>query len=169
MLGVLDDAYAHRPTIARDGDVIVLVGETRPELGGSEALAVVHDTVAGTAPSLDIGREVALCRLLAGGAGSFAHDLAEGGLAVALAEMCIASGIGASVELPNGVDPLWGLFGESTARALVTCTQDEARSLGGVVLGTLGGSRLHVRDVLDVAVDDLARVYRDAIPSLMER
>src|SRR5438094_10152593 len=58
MLGVLDDAYAHRPAAPRPGDVIVLLGDTRPELGGSEALAVVHDTIAGRAPVIDVGAEV---------------------------------------------------------------------------------------------------------------
>ncbi len=169
MLGAIDDVYAHRPVVAREGDVVVLLGETKPELGGSEALAVIHDTVAGRAPSLDLDREVALAQTLQSGVGSYAHDLSDGGLAVALAEMCIASGVGADVTLPAGVDPLWGLFGESTARAIVTCRPDEAPALGGVVLGTVGGSRLCVRDVLDVRVDDIARVYREAIPALMER
>ena len=169
MLGVINDAYAHRPVVARDGDVIVLLGETRPELGGSEALAVIHDTVAGRAPSLDLEREVEVVAFLASGVGGFAHDLSDGGLAVALAEMCIASGLGAEVELPPGADPLWGLFGESTARAIVTCRPDEAQRVPGVVIGRLRGSSLNVRGVFDIPVDDLARVYREAIPSLMER
>jgi phosphoribosylformylglycinamidine (FGAM) synthase-like enzyme len=108
-------------------------------------------------------------KTLTGGVGGYAHDLSDGGLAVALAEMCIASGVGAEVELPHGVDPLWGLFGESTARAIVTCRPDEAPALGGTVIGRLRGTTLSVRGVFDIAVDDLARVYRDAIPALMER
>jgi len=174
MLGVLDDAYAHRPVRVRDGDVIVLLGETKPELGGSEALAVVHDTVAGRAPALDIDREVALVRVLCSGIGAYAHDLSDGGLGVALAEMCVSSRIGAHVALPPDVDPLWGLFGESTARAIVTSRPNEVEALlgcglPGVVLGTARGARLQIDGVLDVSVADLARVYDDAIPALMER
>ncbi len=174
MLGVLDDVYAHRPTVARDGDIVVLLGDTRPELGGSEALAVVHDVVAGRPPSIDIAAEVALVSVLASGSGGYAHDLSDGGLAVALAEMCIASGVGAVVKLPEGVDPLWGLFGESTARAIVTCRPDETNALlsSGIpanVIGRVMGNRLNVSGAFDVAVSDIAQVYRDAIPSLMER
>jgi phosphoribosylformylglycinamidine synthase len=178
MLGVLDDVYAHRPSVARDGDAIVLLGETRPELGGSEALAVVHDIVAGRAPALDLAAEVALAKLLAEvSIGSHAHDLSEGGLGVGLAELCVRVGTGATVALPDG-DALWVLFGESTARALLTCAPDDAESVVaraselGVparTIGALGGSHLHVADVLRVSVDDLTRTYEGAIPSLMER
>jgi phosphoribosylformylglycinamidine synthase len=174
MLGVLDDAYAHRRQAAREGDVIVLFGETRPELGGTEALALIEGIVAGRPPALDIAREVALVRLLATGHGAFAHDLSEGGLAVALAEMCVSCGIGAVVALPGDIDPLWGLFGESTARAIVTCRPDEAEAVlrtdvPAAVIGRVTGNRLRVQGALDVTVDDLAQAYRDAIPSLMER
>jgi phosphoribosylformylglycinamidine synthase len=177
MLGVLDDAYAHRPTAAQPGEVVVLLGETRPELGGSEALAAVHDTVAGPPPVLDLRREVALAQLLSmPGVGSHAHDLSEGGLAVALAEVCLRSGAG--VVVTADVDPLWGLFGESTGRALVTCEGagvdrllTEAGRLGvpARVIGLVDGAHLHVAGALRVGVDDLRAVYDDAIPALMER
>jgi phosphoribosylformylglycinamidine synthase len=178
MLGVLDDAYAFRPPVANDGDVIVLLGATRPELGGSEALAVVHNTVAGVPPRVDVTAEVALAELLATpGLGTSAHDLSEGGLGVALAEVCIRSGAGAIVTGLEGIDPLWGLFGESTARALVTCAAaDVDKVLGAAerlavparVIGLLGGSALEVENVLKIGVDDLRAPYEGTIPALMD-
>jgi phosphoribosylformylglycinamidine synthase len=177
MLGVLEDVYAYRPVTAKPGDVVVLLGEAMRELGGSEALAVVHDTIAGRAPSLDLAAEVAVTRLLAiPGLGSHAHDLSEGGLGVALAELCVRSGAGLVVTAE--IDPLWGLFGESTARALLTCDGvdvdrilSEAQRLGvpARVIGLVDGAHLDVAGALNVPVSDLARAYEETIPSLMDR
>jgi phosphoribosylformylglycinamidine synthase len=178
MLGVLDDAYAHRPATAREGEVVVLLGETRPELGGSEALAVLHDTIAGRPPAIDLEAEVAIAKLLATpGLGSHAHDLSEGGLGVALAEVCVRARTGAIVTTSD-IDPVWGLFGESTARALLTCDGNdadrvlsEAGRLGvpARVIGLLGGAHLEVEGALRVSLDDMRASYEDAIPSLMNR
>jgi phosphoribosylformylglycinamidine synthase len=175
MLGVLDDVSAHRPTMAREGETIVLLGQTRPELGGSEALSLIHDTVAGSPPALDLLAETALTRLLADASiGSHAHDLSEGGLGVALAEIVIRSGCGARVSLPDGTEPLWGLFGESTARAIVTCAPDDvdrvlASGVPASVIGRMQGRYLDVEGVLRASVDDLRAPYDDAIPSVMDR
>jgi phosphoribosylformylglycinamidine synthase len=178
MLGVLDDAYAFRPAAGRDGDAVVLLGTTRPELGASEALAVVHDTVAGLAPVLDLGAEVALARLLATpGLGSAAVDCSEGGLGVALAELCMRANSGASVDIV-GAENLGVLFGESTARALLTCEPNDvdgvlarARSAGvpAAAIGRLGGNHLEIKDVLLVGVDELRSVFEGTIPALMDR
>jgi phosphoribosylformylglycinamidine synthase len=178
MLGVLDDVYTFRPPSARDGDVIVLLGETRPELGGSEALAVVHDTVGGLAPVLDLGAEVALVGLLATtGLGTSAIDCSEGGLGVALSELCMRADTGATVDIDGGEEPAM-LFGESTARALLTCAAGDAervlaaaRSAGvqAKAIGRLGGRHLDVAGVLRVDLDELRAAYEGALPSLMDR
>ena len=178
MLGVLEDAYAFRPPAAREGDAIVLLGTTRPELGGSEALAVVRGLVAGPPPALDLGAEAALVRLLATpGVGTAAHDLSEGGLAVALAELCIRSGVGATVDLEGA--SVGALFGESTGRALVTCdperldaTLELAARLGveARVIGNMAGERMEIRGGrISILVGDLRRAFEDAIPALMSR
>lgn len=177
MLGVLGDVYSLRPSAAREGDALLLLGVAKPELGGSEALAVVHDTVAGAPPRVDLGAEVALARLLADtNIGSHAHDVSEGGLAVALAEIVIRSGCGAHVTIDG--EPLWSLFGESTARAILCCSPgevarvlDAARDAGVAahVMGRLEGDHLEVEDVLRLSVDDLRAPFVGAIPSLMDR
>ena len=178
MLGSLDLAHEFRPAAGREGDVIVLLGSTRPELGGSEALAVVHGMVAGRAPLLDLGAEVAVATLLATpGLGTAAHDLSEGGLAVALVELCLRSGVGCRVELDEPPS-VWQLFGESTARALVTCADGDLPRLLEVAaglgvparrLGRLQGPTVEIVDAFALLLDDLRSVYEGAIPSLMDR
>jgi phosphoribosylformylglycinamidine (FGAM) synthase-like enzyme len=186
MLGVLDDVYAHRPAVARPGDAIILLGTTRPELGGSEALARIHDIVAGRPPFLDIPAEVALTVFLTtSGLGAHCHDLSEGGLGVSLAEMCVRAGVGAKITLADA-DPVWTLFSESTARVLLTCSRDEVERvlaaassarIPAVAIGTLEGEHLDVSidtrgdtgGLLRLSVDELRNAYEGAIPSLMNR
>ncbi len=176
MLGVLDDVYMHRPAAPRDGDAIVLLGTTKPELGGSEALAVIHDIVAGRAPSLDLQAEVALSSFLATpGLGRYAHDVSDGGLGVSLAELCLAGGCGATVDLGDN-DAVWTLFAESTARALLTCSPADvevvlsAAEQAGVTargVGALGGAHLDIAGAFRLPIEDLRSAYEGAIPALM--
>jgi phosphoribosylformylglycinamidine synthase len=100
--------------------------------------------VGGKLPRLDLAAEAALVEFLwrAAPACSLVHDASEGGLAVALAEAAIFSGLGADVELP--VDPrAW--FGESGGQAVLACAPEAVRRLDGVPLrrlGVVGGDRL---------------------------
>jgi len=89
------------------------------------------------------------------GAFASAHDISEGGVAVALAECCIAGGLGASVRLPRGLDP----FGEAPGRAFVVSGSAEALA-GFVVIGQVGGEALFIDDLLEIAVSEL-RAARD--------
>ena len=81
-----------------EGDIVVLLGETRNEFGGSEFLHVIHDQIRGVPPQLDLPREAALQRVLVEGASSAvirsAHDCVEGGVAVTLAECCFDTPFG---------------------------------------------------------------------------
>jgi phosphoribosylformylglycinamidine synthase len=105
------------------GDSIYLLGKTKPTLGGSEYLNTLHNTVAGQPPLVDFELEKkvqSVCRNgIRKGLVNSAHDCAEGGIAVALAECCIAGNLGASVELSSvgRLDEL--LFGEAHGRILV--------------------------------------------------
>ena len=79
-----------------------------------------------------------------------AHDIAEGGIAVALAECCIAGGIGATAELPEGIDP----FAEAPGRAFIV-SGPEAALTGQTIIGRVGGDRLTIDDALSVPVTEL--------------
>ncbi len=159
---------------------LVMLGETRAELGGSEWAAVVHGLDGGTPPEadLDAGRRLHgfVCELVAGRSVGGVHDCADGGLAVTLAEMAFGSGIGFTVTPEAGVAPAAWCFSESANRVVVSV---DARPLPHILrraaeagvhaidLGTAGGDRLVVEGVIDVALADAERVWRDAIPNAL--
>ncbi|HOA89361.1 MAG TPA: phosphoribosylformylglycinamidine synthase subunit PurL [Propioniciclava tarda] len=123
MLGIIDDVADRTPSgFAYAGDAIALLGTTRDELDGS-AWAGLFDHLGGQPPRPDFAAEKALASVLISAAKqrllSSAHDLSDGGLAQALVESCLRSGLGAAVTLPDG-DATVALFSESPARALVS-------------------------------------------------
>jgi phosphoribosylformylglycinamidine synthase len=161
MVGLIEDAdRVVRRAFRSAGDVVVLLGASRGELGGSEYLKVLHGLIRGEPPSLDLAREAALQRVLVEGAAAgvirSAHDCAEGGLAITLAECCFDSSGGdlsavarsAKAEAAgakaaaHGVDvdlqavaaaTAWRdvatLFGESASRAVVSVTPHQVDRL----------------------------------------
>ena len=105
------------------GDRVLLLGETRDELGGSEWAHEVHGHLGGRPPVVDLGAERSLAEVLVAGAGAgllaAAHDVSDGGLAQALMEMALRGDTGARVSLPEDLDPFVALFAESAGRAVV--------------------------------------------------
>jgi phosphoribosylformylglycinamidine synthase len=182
-VGVLDDWRRHATTsFASAGLAIVLLGETRAELGGCEWLAVRRGIERGVPPEVDLDHERRLVELLgegvATGALVHAHDVAEGGLAVALAECCFAGPvrIGARVALADSLRPDALVFGESTGR-VIAATSDAPRLLALAAsfaipareIGTTGGDRLTIgppgeRPWIDEPVDALHAIWQSAIP-----
>jgi phosphoribosylformylglycinamidine synthase len=127
MLGVIDDVRTRIPMgFSRPGDVVLLLGETKEELGGSAWSEVIHAHLGGLPPYPNLDGEQALASVMiaaaARGLVAGAHDLSEGGLAIALTESCLRHGNGVSVTLPEGLDATTMLFSETPARALV-CVQ----------------------------------------------
>jgi phosphoribosylformylglycinamidine synthase len=172
------------------GDAVILLGETKEELGGTEYLASVLHREQGFPPELDLEAERHLyrCCLELTGAGVVrsAHDCADGGLAVALAESCLSpeSPIGATIELPNprGLRPDAVLFGESQSRIVLSVdpTQtarvlDTATRWGvpAALVGSTGGNRLQIVvagvPLIDVPVDEARRAWRNGLPSSLSR
>jgi phosphoribosylformylglycinamidine synthase len=173
------------------GDLVVLVGALRGEVGGSEYLAAEFGKEAGRPPALDLAREKAVQetvrRAVRGGLLSSAHDCSDGGLAVALAECCMmhdapagARGpwIGAAIRVPFPLRKDFVLFGEDASRVVVSlpaaslpALEALAKECGAplVQLGAVGGDRLEIQGALSVAVEDLARAWRDGIPSVLRR
>ncbi|MGI9860440.1 phosphoribosylformylglycinamidine synthase subunit PurL [Moorella naiadis] len=170
----------------REGDVIILLGATYSELGGSEYLAAVHGLVAGQPPALDLEREAAVQALvraaIAAGLVTAAHDCAEGGLAVALAESVLAGGLGAEVALAGELRPDWLLFSESQSRVLlavepatVARVLDLAREQGvpAAPIGRCGGRELVIqvngRKIISLSPGEMEKTWRESIPALMAR
>jgi len=175
MLGLVEDvSKALGIGFVRDDDAIVLLGETKPELGGSEYAWHLHGHVGGYPPALEYTKEKALIELLLELADRevlrSAHDCSDGGLAVALAECTFPNGIGARVELPE-TDHVT-LFSESSGRAVVSCRPDDldlvlaaALRFGVSVraIGVTGGDRLSIAGAFDLAVADAAEVHVTAL------
>ena len=197
MLGLFDDVTRHCDgRFKADGDLVYLLGPTAGGwLDGSEYQKVHFGRVEGRVPDVDLELEKELQRVLREGIAQglihSAHDCAEGGLAVALAECCIASGVeggaltaapppalGAALALPAGAPrPDLALFGEGPSRVVVTCAAADAAALAGLAgglpltaLGTVGGDRLRIdSDGGDAAIDLPVADLHEAYESLPER
>lgn len=190
MIGLLEDIDVRVGMGWRQaGDRILLLGESRNELGGSEYLAL-RGIVGGDAPELDLDREAAVQRLvrelIADRLVRSAHDCAEGGLAVALAESSLAGGIGATLRVQADFRADALLFGESQSRIIVSAAPEHIVEIerraqeAGVpctVLGEVGGDALHIdvsgtpgapAEPLHVSLERLERAWRGSIPAAME-
>jgi phosphoribosylformylglycinamidine synthase II len=158
-VGLVDDVRAV-PGSWREGDVVLVAGSPELSLDGSEYQERFLGGPAGRPAPLDLDAEAALVRFLCAAAPllTSAHDAAEGGLAVALAEAAIAAGVGASVEI--GDDALaW--FGEGGGQAVVTCARGDVARLAGAPLreiGVVGGTSL-----LGVPLEELAAAYESGL------
>jgi phosphoribosylformylglycinamidine synthase subunit PurL len=191
VVGLLD--HADRVISGRfkeTGDVVVLLGDGHGELGGSEYLKVVYDQVRGIPPVLDLGRELALQRLVVEMAEErlirSADDCSDGGIAVTLAECCFDSGgMGAEISIDSTeisgdqhLNDAAALFGESASRIVVSTEADNvtrvlelaaAAKVPARVIGQTGGNRLRFatggRMTIDMATDDAERAWSAAIES----
>ena len=181
VVGILDAAdHALGGVFRRPGAVIVLLGAPgAPTLGGSEYLKRIRGWTRGTPPAIDLAAEKALQRLVtalaADGLLDSAHDCAEGGLAVTLAECCFDNGgIGADIAIPRlaGDDPLaqaTALFGEAASLIVASVVERDADAVLGRaraaavpahVLGHTGGPRLRIADG-DAALVDLPLAHAE--------
>ncbi len=159
VVGVLDDVRRHATLKWEASQLIYLIGDALPSLGGSEYLSVVHTEVSGQPPALDLFAERAVQKavrtLIEEGVIRTAHDLSLGGLPIALTKMAVVSGIGAKVDSnvilkrSNRVDEAW--FGESASQIIVTCdppsrtrfeTSLKNAEVTFTLLGETGGDRL---------------------------
>ena len=191
MVGVIDSLeHVTRSHFTDDGDGIVLLGENTAELGASEYLQRIHGVVAGVPPRCDLDAERrlidAVLDAIASGAVRSAHDCADGGLAVALAECVMLDRnrlTGATVDLSDWRDlPLRALlFGEAQGRVIVSAPDAlEVLAIArrhGVPATTIGTVRTETGS-LDITVGQrqwrmsvarLAEAYHEAIPRIMQR
>ncbi len=188
VVGVLDDADCLLTRrFQAPGDAIIVLGDNRGELGGTEFLKLAG-YVRGLPPALDLDAERALQRLLVARAGErlirSAHDCSDGGLAVALAECCFdTNGTGASIAIDpvavaskTSLNLAAALFGETASRAIVSTGAGAADTVlaraaaAGVparVVGTTGGSRLAIAvggvPAIDVAVSDAETTWSSSL------
>jgi phosphoribosylformylglycinamidine synthase len=181
MVGLLEDHRLRLPSAFPGGGLAVyLLGETLPELGGSEFAEVVLGVVAGVPPALDLDAERALHGLLAAAAAATlvrsAHDCGDGGLGVALAECAIGQGHGFAVTVGGDLPPHVAMFSESASRAVVSVAPHDRQAFEALAdehgvpwsrIGETGGPRVMIDGVLDTTVAALTDAWEGAIPRLL--
>ena len=183
VLGVIDDVARRIPSGWQDeGNNIYLLGVTALELDGSAWAGTVHGHLGGRPPAVDLSAELRLAAIIAAGAQqsliASAHDLADGGLAQALAEAVLRFGVGARVWLTeimvrDGVDAATALFSESSARMLVSVPREDDVRFVGLCEGrgypvirigvTDSGGALEVQDQFTIGIDELRGSHRSAL------
>ncbi|AQS59784.1 phosphoribosylformylglycinamidine synthase subunit PurL [Desulforamulus ferrireducens] len=194
MVGLVEElTKVCTPGFKQEDDAIFLVGETLPELGGSEYLKIHFGLVQGDAPQLNLELEKKVQQFvlaeIKSGLIQSAHDCAEGGLAVALAECCIAGNLGADITMVRRFRGDALLFGESQSRIIITVPKNRSVELvkklvdAGVPythLGKVAGNALVLNvvnpgcsgcggNLLNLPVAKLAETWREAIPCLMRQ
>jgi phosphoribosylformylglycinamidine synthase len=186
MVGLLDDVTRHvRMPFRRAGDQIAILGETRDELGASEFLRTIRGRDEGPCPEVNLNAEKRLVELLVGLAAkdllASAHDVSDGGLAVALAECAMTSGVGVAVDLETSIRHSAFLFGETTGRAVISfdpesrktvLAEAEKKGVPITVVGLAGGERFTVavngRNRIDAELAALTALWRGAFVHAIE-
>jgi phosphoribosylformylglycinamidine synthase len=193
VVGLIEDAeMVVRRAFRSAGDVVMLLGESHDELGGSQYLKVIHRLIRGLPPALDLSREAALQRLLVDAAAqgliASAHDCSEGGLSITVAESCFDSSLGVDVDLPGvgsetaGYRDVATLFGESASRVVVSVRPDRLDAFLAMAshaqvpaaqIGVVGGDRIRMsvdgRRVVDEPLAATEHVWATGLEAYFER
>src|SRR3989454_1120299 len=183
MVGLMDDCAKNAGScFMTAGDRVAVIGGLgKGHLGGSEYLKTVHGKVAGVPPPLDFARERAVQKAVRdcvrAGLLKAAHDCSDGGLAVAVAEMCFGRDLGCRIALPaSQLRPDALLFGEDASRIVISFAPAERESVEAICkaagapledIGQVGGPALIVEDLLEARIADLRETWRSAIPKLV--
>jgi phosphoribosylformylglycinamidine synthase subunit PurL len=180
-VGLLDD-FTRSMTLAfkAEGEAILLIGDTQGWLGQSFYLREICSREEGAPPPVDLAAERRngdfVRKLIRDGVVTAVHDVADGGVLVALAEMAIASRIGAVLEAPAGVPSHGFWFGEDQGRYVVTAPADAAAAILNAAamaqiplrrIGATGGSVLALAGERPLRIEDLRARFEDWLPSYM--
>jgi len=178
-VGLLPDVTIRATaTFEKDGDAIIVIGGKGTHLGASQYLFDVLGREEGAPPPVDLAKEKQTGQLvrqfIGAGRVTSVHDISSGGLGVALAEMAMASGIGASVKVDGPAHA--ALFGEDQARYVVTVSEDKVTALlqdasdAGIEaekIGSTGGKDLTVEGILTISVETLQKAHETWFPNYM--
>jgi len=184
MIGLIDDIKNVTPSaFQKEGDLVYLIGQTKNELGGSEYLKAIYDKVGGFPPEIDLEiekstNEVVLNAIELGYIFS-AHDVSDGGLAIALAECCIidkANLIGVKANVESELTDHQLFFSESQSRYILSinpkyksefeslCTSNKIKFQN---IGKTGGDQLNINKRLNISLSELSNIYYNIIPDIM--
>ncbi|CAA9360447.1 MAG: Phosphoribosylformylglycinamidine synthase, synthetase subunit, partial [uncultured Microvirga sp.] len=181
-VGILDDAARHATAaFRREGDLVIVIGETQGWLGQSLYLRDICGREEGAPPPVDLAAEKRhgdfVRHLIRSGLVDTVHDCSDGGLAVALAEMAMAGGIGMIIpECPVDLPCHAFLFGEDQARYVIAVEADTApdilysaasKSIPATVLGLTGGDSLTLPGQETISVAALKAAHEGWLPDYM--
>ncbi len=184
MVGLVEDLdHVTTAQFKNQGDLIYVIGEDKLEIGGSEYLSVVHNLVEGDAPDIDLDKEKklqdAVLGLIQNKLINSAHDISDGGLAVALAECTIIdeeNPVGAKVKLNIEGRADLPLFSESQSRVIVSVSPEKKADFENYLnqsnialeqIGTTGGEELKINDLICLTTSELKTLYYNSIPDRM--
>jgi phosphoribosylformylglycinamidine synthase len=185
MVGVLDNVDKNATmSFKNDGDVIIMLGTTRDELGGSEYLAVKHGKEEGFPPMLnfrvELGVQNTTLAAIRADLVTSAHDCSEGGIAVTLAESAINGGKGATIELESTDRLDTTLFAESQSRIILTANPANVDAIKAIaedqdipftIIGTVGGTNLKItvdgEETINLPVEKIANAFYSPIYNAM--
>jgi len=187
MIGLIKDInYRSDMAFKKEGDLIVLLGELRDELGGSEYHYVCNNLESGAVPLVDLNGEKKLIELvltlIRQQISNSCHDISDGGLAVTLAESAIKGGIGFTVNIDSGSKRVDGiLFSEAPSRVVLSIKPEKIQELQQLaagfsfeahVLGQVGGTNMIFnnagQEIINISVKDAANMWEEAIECYMK-
>ncbi|KAF0113342.1 MAG: phosphoribosylformylglycinamidine synthase [Hyphomonadaceae bacterium] len=163
-----------------DGDLVFLIGETTDNLGATLALRELSGRSDGAPPRVDLPLEkrtaALVSSLIAQRQIKACHDLSNGGFALGLAKLCMASNIGIDAQLPENVPTTAALFAETQARYLVVISPDNLDGFNAAVaqsglllreIGAASGANLVIADVLSLSTSAMRKANENWLPEFM--
>lgn len=184
MLGLIDDLkFITSSNFKEENDLIYLLGETKNEIGGSEFLKVIHNKVAGEIPQIDLRFEKklidTLLELIHQGLIKSAHDVSDGGLAVALAECCVMdknNPIGAEINLNYTFRKDFYLFSESQSRIIISINSGNQKKLENILfqkeipfskIGRVCGKYLKIKRDIELSLSEIVDAYYNSFEKFL--
>ncbi len=181
MVGLIDDvSHITTQEFKEAGNLVYVIGEAKEEFAGSELQKLIHGEIFGPVPELDLEiekrRQQQVLTAIRAGVIASAHDVAEGGFAVALAEKAFgAKGLGVKVQIQG--DAVTELFSETQSRFIVSVKKENKEKFEQLVranlVGEVTGDGLFIvedqtgKEIINLPVDDLKRTWKGAIPCLL--
>jgi phosphoribosylformylglycinamidine synthase II len=184
MVGLIEDVDKMMTSYFKnEGDTIIILGKDKYEIGGSEYLSRIHKQIKGKAPELSLKDEKSLCDLVLSlidlGLINSAHDISDGGLAVALAEACLMNRenqIGCEIDIKMSIRKDLALFSESQSRIIISCGKDSTKEVikeidkskvHYEIAGKVKGNKLIVNDIIDIDIKTINESYFNTIQKIM--
>ncbi len=185
MVGLIKDKSKIVTQYFKDsGDVILLLGKNKEELGGSEYLKTIYNLKKGKPPAIDLtlenGVQKTTLEAIDKGLVRSAHDCSEGGLAVALAESCISNPnkkLGATINLTSEIRMDALLFGESQSRIILSAKQKDVKKIIQVakknktpvaIIGEVGSKELRINKVINISIEELYKAWSNSIENYLK-